>query len=81
MMRPQKVLEYLDMKPFRPFRVKMASGQSFDVRHPEMMLVGPSTARVFTATEPGEHEKWHEISLMLIEILEPLDVPVTQANS
>ena len=47
MMTARKVLEYVAAEPFHPFRVRMASGQSFDIRHPEMILIGRSRVRVY----------------------------------
>jgi hypothetical protein len=55
----------------------MASGQSFEIRHPEMILVGRTSVRVFTVAG-DHHEKWHDVSLMLMETIEPLDAAVTQ---
>lgn len=74
MMTYRKVSEYVLAEPFRPFRLKMASGQTFDIRHPEMILVGKSSVKVYTKTKPdstGEH--WHDVSLMLMETIEPID--------
>lgn len=31
--------EHLGRQPFQPFRVVMSSGQSYDVRHPEMAIL------------------------------------------
>ena len=76
MMTPRKVVEYVTAEPFRPFRMKMASGQSFDIRHPEMILVGRSSVRVYTVTDEEENEKWHDVPLMLMETIEPIDVSV-----
>jgi hypothetical protein len=76
----RKVLEYVTAEPFRPFRIRMASGQTFDIRHPEMILVGRTSVRVHTATEMDQNEKWHDTSLMLMETIEPLDAPVPQTN-
>ncbi len=80
MMTPKKVLDYVAAEPFRPFRMRMASGQSFDIRHPEMILVGRSSVRVYTITESEENEKWHDVPLMLMETIEPLDTHVHQTN-
>lgn len=74
----RKLGEYIAAEPFRPFRIKMASGQHFDVRHPEMILVGRSSARIYTVNGDEHHEKWHDISLMLMETIEPIDAPVGQ---
>jgi len=75
MIPPRKILDYVAAEPFRPFRIKMASGQAFDIRHPEMILVGRGSVRVFEPAEAnGEgRDQWHDISLMLMETVEPLE--------
>jgi hypothetical protein len=78
MMTFRKVGDYVAAEPFHPFRIKMASGQSFDIRHPEMILVGRNTVRVNTATGDEVNEKWHDVSLMLMETIEPVDAPVSR---
>ena len=74
MMTYRIVSEYVLAEPFRPFRLKMASGQMFDIRHPEMILVGKSSVNVYTKTKPDSpSEHWHDVSLMLMESIEPID--------
>ena len=75
MMTYGKIGEYVSAEPFRPFRIKMASGQSFDIRHPEMIMVGRSSARIYKSgdSDPNGPPYWQEISLMLTESLEPID--------
>ena len=36
-MRPEDVLPWLQATPFVPFRLTMNSGQTFEVRHPELI--------------------------------------------
>jgi hypothetical protein len=57
----------------------MASGKTFDIRHPEMIRVARSFLVVFSsATEaPDSVEKWETVSVMLIEFISHLDVPVS----
>ena len=38
----------------------MASGQAFEVRHPEMILVGRTSVRIHTVKEGDPNEKWHD---------------------
>jgi hypothetical protein len=78
MMTSRKLVEYLSAELFRPFRVKMASGQSYEIRHPEMILVGRSSVRIFGATGAGENEKWHDVSLLLMETIEPMDIAIAR---
>jgi hypothetical protein len=77
----QRLARYVFAEPFRPFRIKMASGQAFEIRHPEMVSVGRSTAYIFTfmsdeAEPAGQRE--HEVSLLLMESIEPLDAASAQ---
>jgi hypothetical protein len=75
MMTCRKFGEYVSAEPFRPFRIKMAGGQAFEIRHPEMVLVGRTSARVFTSAEPGsqDNDQWHAVSLLLMETPELLE--------
>ena len=74
----QEVLNYLQARPFRPFRIRMNSGRTFDVRHPEMVKVGRRDILIFSfvsdAAEVYDH--WDNISLLLIESISPLEAPV-----
>lgn len=73
----QRLGKYVTAEPFRPFLISMASGQTFDIRHPEMITVGRSTARISTfMTDDSEKsgQREHEVSLLLMESVEPLAV-------
>jgi hypothetical protein len=75
MMTPRKLLVYMTTEPFRPFRLSMASGKTFEVRHPENIAISKSSARIY-APKDGDEEGpdfWHDISLMLIEFVEFLE--------
>ena len=79
MMTPRSVLEYVKAEPFRPFRVHMASGKTFDIRHPEMLRVGRTNALVFSfvSDEPDVFDEWRSVSLMLMEFISHLELPVS----
>jgi hypothetical protein len=54
----------------------MASGRSFEIRHPEMIQLGKSNATIFTYLSDDEEEakqRQHDVSMLLIESLEPMD--------
>ena len=69
----RKLLDPIAAESFRPFRIKMANGQAFDIRHPESIYVGKTRARLHDEAT----EKWHDVSLMLMETIEPMDVAAT----
>ena len=78
MIAPQELLSYLKAQPFRPFRIHMASGESFDVRHPEMARVGRESLILFTfvTDNPDLYDHWETIALMLMERVSHLDATV-----
>jgi hypothetical protein len=77
-MRPDDVLEWTRAVPFRPFRICLNSGRTYDIRHPEMLRVGRTTMYIFSfrgdPIEPHEHTEM--VGLLLIERIEPIEAPV-----
>ncbi len=45
-MRPEDILRLLRAKPFEPFRISLSDGTEYEVRHPELAIVGRSTVVV-----------------------------------
>lgn len=74
MMNPREVLTFIASEPFQPFRIQMASGRTFEVRHSEMAQVGKSTMAVYSSldNERDSQEQWHKVSLLRIEGIEPI---------
>jgi hypothetical protein len=75
MMTAQTIQGYVNAQPFRPFRLHLASGRTFDIRHPEMIKVLKSNILIFKATGDTLElpDEWDSVSLLLIESIEPLD--------
>ncbi len=75
MLTSSEVLKYVKAVPFRPFRLDMASGKTFDIRHPEMIKVGKTVLAVFwfSANDPDVWDEWTSVALMLIESISHLD--------
>lgn len=75
-MTARRIVNYMTAEPFRPFRINMASGKCYDIRHPEMVAVGRTTIHVFTWMNDEEDEakeREQELSIILIESVEPLE--------
>jgi hypothetical protein len=45
-MRPDDIREFLRHKPFQPFRLTLTDGRSYEVRHPELAMVGRSIVAI-----------------------------------
>jgi len=78
MMTPQSILEYFKAEPFRPFRLHMASGRTFDVRHPVLVKILKSNLLIFKVTGDVSDfpDEWESVSLMLAESASHIDVPM-----
>jgi hypothetical protein len=75
-----EIFRYLRAEPFRPFRIQMASGRTFDIRHPEMIRVGKADLVIFSlvSDEPGVHDDWDTVSMLLVESISHLEAQVSQ---
>ena len=78
-MRTDDLLKWVNAVPFTPFRIQMNSGRTFDIRHPELLRVGRTTAYVFSYTDgpDGPSDLMQMIGLLLIESVEP--IPASQS--
>ena len=78
MITPQTLLGYVRAEPFRPFRLNLANGRTFDVRHPELIKVLRNSVLIFKVTgdPPDLPDEWETISLLLIESISHLEAPV-----
>ena len=75
-MTPQTFRELLStrpFRPFRPFRLVMSSGQSYEVRHPEMAMLTRSDMLVGVGEAgDGVPAEFRICSLLHVATVEPL---------
>jgi len=75
-MRPQDILDLLHRQPFEPFRLYLSDGAAFDVRHPELAMVGRSTVLVGIPTPDSAEpvfDRFVNCALVHITRTEPID--------
>ncbi len=73
-MFPSDILAYTRAVPFKPFRIILNSGKTYDVRHPEMVNVTTATIHYYHRIDPETPaERWETVSLALIQNIEHLD--------
>jgi hypothetical protein len=72
-MTVQTFRELLGQRPFNPFRLVMSSGQTYDVRHPEMALLTRTSILVgIDETDEGVPAEFKICSLLHVTAVEPL---------
>ncbi len=62
------VKEWLKQEPFEPFVLRLSNGETYQVRHPEMLLVGKRKAVVY---EP-DSDAFSFVALVHINEIKPL---------
>jgi len=75
MLRPEDVLKHHKKQPFEPYRIHLSDGTSFDVKHPDLLMVGERFVIVGQprAGKNGAIAHTHDtVALMHIVRLEPL---------
>jgi hypothetical protein len=74
MLTPDDVRMELRRQPFVPFRLHLTDGRTFEVRHPDMVLVMSRSLVVGIIDPPGSTypERNEVIALMHVVSLEPL---------
>jgi len=71
-MTVQTFRELLSQRPFKPFRLVMSSGQTYDVRHPEMALLTRTSLLVgIDDSEDGVPAEFKICSLLHVATIEP----------
>jgi hypothetical protein len=72
-MTVQTFRDLLTKRPFQPFRLVMSSGQSYEVRHPEMAFVTRTDLLVGTdIADDGVPAEFKICSLLHVTTIEPL---------
>jgi hypothetical protein len=73
LMTVQTFRELLTQRPFRPFRLVMSSGQTYEVRHPEMAWLTRTDILVgIDQTDEGVPAEFKICSLPHVTSIEPL---------
>ena len=73
-MTVQDFRELLTQRPFIPFRLVMSSGQSYDVRHPEMAWLTRTSILVgLDQADDGVPAAFKICSLLHVTAIEPLN--------
>jgi hypothetical protein len=65
----------LQQRPFIPFRVVLTEGTSYEVRHPELFMLGKRSVVIGVASDPQEivYDRTAMVDLFHIVRIEPLD--------
>lgn len=82
MFRPEDIQARLRAKPFQPFRIVGSEGLKFDIKHPDLVLVGNRDVMIgFPGPDnPTIYDRVTRLALVHIVALEELPAPTTSGN-
>lgn len=70
----QTFQKLLSTRPFKPFRLVMSSGKTYEVRHPEMAMLTKTDMLVgVDLTEDGVPAEFDICSLLHVTAVEPIN--------
>jgi hypothetical protein len=81
-MRTADMNELLRRQPFRPFRIHLSNGTSYDIQHPELAVVGRTTMFIGIPAPDmptATYDHFAIVTLLHINNVEPL--PATPSST
>jgi hypothetical protein len=82
-MAPEEIAARLRRKPFVPFRVTLTEGSIYEIRHPELCMVGRRSAiiGISTRNDPDRlFDRSVDVDLLHIVKLEPVETASAPAR-
>ena len=80
-MRPEDLREFTRKNPFEPYRIHITSGQTYDIYHPDQVIVLRSRVVIGVGGENGVPDGVEHVALIHIVRVEELKVESLQSNS
>lgn len=68
-------------QPFAPFRVILTTGAPFDIRHPDLIMVGKRSAVLGIANDPQATAYERTLQVDLLHVVGIEELPVTSPPS
>jgi hypothetical protein len=81
-MRPEELMKLLRRRPFIPLRLHMTDGETYDIRHPDNVIVLRSRVDIGVMPDPGTGvvERVEYCSLLHIVRVEELQTAASSGN-
>ena len=81
-MRQSELHEVARRQPFAPFRVVLTTGTTYDIRHPDLIMVGRHSAIIGIANDPAAtaYDRTIKVDLLLVVGIEELPAAPPSTN-
>ena len=72
-MTAEALRDWMQRRPFQPFRIAMSSGDAYDIRHPEMAFLTRAEIIIGLGERGGIPSRHRTVSLLHVTAAEPID--------
>jgi hypothetical protein len=81
-MTQEELQEVARKQPFDPFRVVLTTGTTYDIRHPDLIMVGRRSAIIGVTGDPDAtvYDKAVRVDLLHVVAIEELPSPGRSSN-
>ena len=79
-MRPEDLIELVRRRPFGPFRIHITDGNTYDIRHPDQIIVLRSRAVLGVGGDNGVADHLEHIALVHVVRVEELAETTSESN-
>ena len=80
-MRQEELQEYARRQPFEPFRIVLTTGTTYDVRHPDLIMVGARSAMIGITHQPNKTVYDRTIKVDLLHVVGIEELPALPPSS
>jgi hypothetical protein len=83
MFTPEEIQARVRRQPFVPLRIVTSAGQTFDIPHPELIMIGRRSVEVGSPSpeNPTTFERVTHVAIMHINTIEELPVPAAPGGN
>lgn len=71
-MRPEDIREFNRQQPFEPYRIHITGGLSYDINHPDQVIVLRSRIAIGVEDEAGISERLEHVALVHVVRVEEI---------
>lgn len=69
----EAIRDWIQRRPFLPFRISTSSGEAYEIRHPELAFLTRAELVIGLGERDGVPSRYRSVSLLHITAAEPLD--------
>jgi hypothetical protein len=79
-MRPDDLFEFTRKRPFAPYRICSSDGRTYDIRHPDQVIVLLSRVIIGVGGANGTPDRAEHLSLIHIVRIEELESQTSETS-